>query len=267
MEIRADKITRFLSSLFHDHDRDFAEVLNKANKSSDLQGPMFPVEGERDLSVGRAKGGESGHLGSFPIDEDNRIRPQLRDHMVTPGSTELSQRLSPIPAICQKIDFTGGWKAKGLKHLFDQEDFGSKRAASLGSFRVIEMGPEGQKEVSIQESKQDPLVTKDMGSTGSVFMPGASGHLLTCLLDQSVIHDKKESRMGFDPQMMEELGQSDLCDLFHGPDVLSEEPCEAGKRPVKKGLGQGLDQRRSMGLFARLEKADDIRRENLERRS
>jgi len=170
--------------------------------------------------------------------------------MVTRSSTELSQGLSPIPAICQKIDFTGNRKAKRLKHLFDQKNFSSKRAAPLGSFRVIEMGPEWQKEVSIQESKQDPLVTKDMGSTGSVFMPGTSGHLLTCLLDQGVIHDKKESRMAFDPQMIEELGQSNLCDFFHGPDVLSEESCETGKRSVKKGVCKGLDHGGRMGFFA-----------------
>ena len=267
MEIRADKITRFLPFLFHHHDRDFAEVLNEANKSSDLQGPMFPVEGERDLSVGRAKDGEGRDFGSFPIDEDNRIRPQLRDHMVTPCSTELSQRLSPIPPICQKIDFTGDREAKSLKHLFNQEDFSPKRAASLSSFRMIEMGPERQKEVSIQESKQNPLVTKDMGLTRSLFMPGASGHLFACLLDQGVIHDKKDNGMSFDPQMIEELGQSDLCDLFHGPDVLTEEPCEAGKRPTKKGVCKGLDHGGRMGFFARLKKADDVGRKNLKRRA
>jgi len=27
--------------------------------------------------------------------------------------------------------------------------------------------------------------------------------------------------------MMEELGQSDLCDLFHGPDILSQESSKA----------------------------------------
>ena len=227
MEIGADKITRFLSFLFHDHDRNSAEVLDEANKSSDLQRSMLSVEGERDLSVGRARGGEGSDLGSFPIDEDNGIGPQLRDHMVTPCSTELSQRLSPIPAICQKIDFTGDRKTKCLKHLFDQEDFGSKRAASFGPFRVIEVSPERQKEVLIKESKEDPLVAKDMGFVGSLFMPGAAGHLLSCLLGNGVIHDKKEDRMGFDPQMMEELGQSDLCDLFHGPDILSQESSKA----------------------------------------
>jgi hypothetical protein len=241
MEIGGDKITGLLSFFSHDHDGDLAEFLDEANKSSDLKSSVLSVEGKRDLSVGRMKGREGRHLGSFPVDEDNGIGPQLRDHMVTPCSTELSQRLSPIPAICQKIDFTGDREAKRLKHLFDQEDFGSKRAASFGPFRVIEVGPEGQKEVSIKEGKQDPLVAKDMGFVCSLFMPGTSGHLPACLLSNGIIHDNKEGRMGFDPQMMEELRQSDLCDLFHGPHILSEEPGEAGERSAKKGIGKGLN--------------------------
>jgi hypothetical protein len=227
MEIGGDQITRFLSFFLYHHDGDFAEVLDEANKPSDLKSSVLSVEGKGDLLVGRAKGREGCHLGSFPIDEENGIRPQLRDHIVTPCSTELSQRFSPIPAICQKIDFTGDREAKSLKHLFDQEDFGSKRAASFGPFRVIEVGPEGQKEVLIEESKEDPLVAKDMGFVGSLFMPGTSGHLLACLLGNGVIHDEKKNRIGFDPQLIEELGQSDLCNLFHGPDILSQESSKA----------------------------------------
>jgi hypothetical protein len=260
MEIRANKMARFLSFLFHNHDRDFAEVLNEANKASDLQSSAFSIEVQRDLSVGRAKSGQGGHLSSFAIDEDNSIGPHLRDHMVAPCSTELSQRFSPIPAICQEIGFTGNWEAKRLKHFFDQEDFGSKGATSSGAFGMIEMGPEGQKEVSIQEGKQDPLVTKDMGFTGSIFMPSATRHLLACLLDQGVIHNNEEGGMIFDLQVIEELGQGALCDLFHGPKVLSEESCEAGKRPMEKGVGDGLNHRGRMSFFARLNKADDIGR-------
>jgi hypothetical protein len=227
MEIGGDKITGLLSFFFHDHDRDLAEVLDEANKPSDLKSLLFSIEGDRDLSVGRTKGREGCYFRSFPIEKEDSIGPQLRDHMATPCSTQLSQRFSPIPAVCQKIDFTGDREAKRVKHLFDQEDFGPKRAASSGPFRVIQMSPEGQKEVLIKESKEDPLMAKDMGFVGSLFMPGAAGHLLACLLSNGVIHDKKEDRMGFDPQMMEELGQSDLCDLFHGPDILSQKSSKA----------------------------------------
>jgi len=227
MEISRDKITGLLSFFFYHHDGDFAEVLDEANKPSDLKSSVLSIEGKRDLSVGRAKGQESRYFRSFPIDEDDGIGSQLRDHMITPCSTEMSQRFSPIPAVCQKIDFTGEWEAKRLKHLFDQVNFGSKRATSFSPFRVIEMSPEGQKEVLIKESKEDPLVAKNVGFVCSLFMPGASGHRRACLLSNGVIHDKKEDRMGFDPQMMEELGQSGLCDLFHGPDILSQESSKA----------------------------------------
>jgi hypothetical protein len=227
MEIRTDEITGFLSFFFYENDRDFAEVLDEANEPSDLKSSLLSIEGKRDLSVGRAKGRESCYFGLFPIDEENGIGPQLRDHMVTPCSAELSQRLPPIPAICQKIDFTRDREAKRLEHLFDQEDFGSKGAASFASFRMIEVGPEGQKKVSIKERKQNPLVAEDVGFARPVFMPGASGHLSACLFGDGVIHDKKEDRMGIDSQMMEKLEQSDLCNLFHGPDVFSKESSKA----------------------------------------
>jgi hypothetical protein len=227
MEIRGDKIAGFLSLLFHYHDRHFTEVLDEANKPSDLEGPLLSIEEKRDLSVGRSKGREGGYFSSLPIDEEDGIGSELRDHMITPCSTDLSQRLSPLPAICQKIDFTGDREAKILKHLFNQVNFGSKRAASFGPFRVIEMSPEGQKEVLIKERKEHPLVAEDMGFACPVFMPGTSGHLSTRLFGDGVIHDKKEDRMGIDSQMMEELGQSDLCDLFHGPDVFSKESSKA----------------------------------------
>lgn len=227
MEIRGDKIAGFLSLLFHYHDRNVTEVLDEANKPSDLEGPLLSIGEKRDLSVGRSKGREGGYFSSLPIDEDNGIGSQLRDHMIPPCSTDLSQRLSPIPAVCQKIDFTGDREAKTLKHLFNQLNFGSKGAASFISFRVIEVGPEGQKEVLIKERKEHPLVAEDMGFARPVFMPGTSGHLSACLFGDGVIHDKKEGRMGIDSQMMEELGQSDLCDVFHGPDVFSKEASKA----------------------------------------
>jgi len=205
MEIGGNQITRLLSFFFYDHNGDFAEVLDEANKPSDLKRPLLSIEGKRGLSVGRAEGRESRYFSSFPIDEENRIGPQLRDHMVTPCSTKLSQRLSPIPAICQKIDFTGDWEAKSLKHLFDQEDFGSKRATSFGPFRVIEVGPEGQKKILIEESKEDPLMAKDMGFVSPVFMPGTTGHLLARLLGNRVIHDKEHNGMLSDSQGVKEL--------------------------------------------------------------
>jgi len=112
--------------------------------------------------------------------------------MVTTLPTELGQGLPPIPAICQDVDFTRDREPEALKHLSNQMDFGSKRTTSFGAFGMIEFGPEGQKEVLVEESQEDPLVAKDMGFSRPIFMPATSGHLLACLLGNGVIHDNKE---------------------------------------------------------------------------
>jgi len=65
-------------------------------------------------------------------------------------------------------------------------------------------------------------------------MPGTSWNLFARLLDNCVIHDKKEHGMGFDPQGAEELFHGGLGHLLQGPDVLSKESGEAGQRPMKK---------------------------------
>jgi hypothetical protein len=100
-----------------------------------------------------------------------------------------------------------------------------------------------------------------------IFIPGKSGILLACLLGNGGIHKKKEDGMGFDSQGMEELIQSGLCDLLHGPDVLSQKSGETAKRLVQKARGKGLHHRGSVGFFAQLNEANDKGRENLERRS
>ena len=147
--------------------------------------------------------------------------------MVSILSTKLSQGFPPIPTVCQKIDFTGDREPKSLKHLFDQGDFGLKGTASFSSSSVIEFSPKGQKEVSIEQSRENPLVAKDMGFVSLVLMPSTSWHLLARLFGKGVIHDKKENRMLFNPQGMKKLMQNNLCDLFHCPDIVSEESGEA----------------------------------------
>jgi hypothetical protein len=67
-----------------------------------------------------------------------------------------------------------------------------------------------------------------------ISMPGTSWNLFACLLDNCIIHDKKEHGMGFDSQGVKELLQSGLGHLLQGPDVLSKESGEAGQRPMEK---------------------------------
>ena len=154
--------------------------------------------------------------------------------MITTLSANLSQLLHPIPTIRQKVDFTRDRELKGLEHLFGHGNLGLKRTPSLRSFRMIEFGPEGQKKVLIEQGREDPLVAKDKGFLGMIAMPGTSGNLFACLLDDRVIHDKKEHGMGFDMQGVKELFQGGLNHFFQEPDVLSEESGEAGQRPMKK---------------------------------
>jgi len=154
--------------------------------------------------------------------------------MVTILLTKLSQFFCPIPAIRQKIEFTTGRESKGLERLFGHGDLGLERATSLGSFRVIEFGPEGQKKVLIEQGRKDPLVAKDVGLLSMISMPSTFRNLFATLLDDCVIHDKKQGRMSFDMQGMEKLFQSSLGNFLQGPDRLSKESGEAGQRPMKK---------------------------------
>jgi hypothetical protein len=73
MEIGGDKIAGLLSFFFYHHDGHFAEVLDETNKPGDLKGSLFSIEGNRDLSVGGAKGREGCYFSSFPIEEKNGI--------------------------------------------------------------------------------------------------------------------------------------------------------------------------------------------------
>jgi len=187
--------------------------------------------------------------------------------MVATLSAKQGQFLRPIPTIHQKIDFTRDGKSKGLEHPFGQSDFGLKGTTSFGPFRMIEFGPERQKKIFIKQGREDPLVAKDKGLLSVISMPGTSWNLLPCFLSNGVIHDKKEDGLGFDPQSMEELIQSGLCNLLHGPDVLSQESGETGKRSMQKRMAKGLNHRRRVDFFTQLDEANNKGRENLERRS
>jgi hypothetical protein len=154
--------------------------------------------------------------------------------MVTVLSTNLSQLLRPIPTIGQKIDLARDRELKGLERLFDHGNLRLKWTPSLRPLRMIEFGPKGKKKVLIEQGKEDPLVAKDISLLSMISMPSASWNLFATLLNDRVIHDKEEHAMGFDPQGMEELLQGDPSHLLHGPDILSKESGETGKRPMKK---------------------------------
>jgi hypothetical protein len=108
-------------------------------------------------------------------------------------------------------------------------------------------------------------MAKDIGHILSmIFMPGTPRDFLACLLDQGVIDNKEQDRLGFDSQGREELMQSGFDNLFHSPDVLPQEPGETGEGSVKKGTRNRLNHRRRVNFFAQLNEAHNEGREHFE---
>ena len=111
-------------------------------------------------------------------------------------------------------------------------------------------------------------MAKDVGHVLSmIFMPSTPRDCSPGLLDQGVIENKEQDRLGFDLQGGEELIQSRFDDLFDSPDVLSQEPGETAEGSMKKGTRNRLNHRRGMNFFAQLNESQDEGREHFEGRS
>jgi hypothetical protein len=120
-----------------------------------------------------------------------------------------------------------------LKHPLGQSDFGPEATASFGPFGVIESSSEGQKSLFIEQSRQNPLVAKDVRQVlGMILIPSTTGNLLSRFLEDCIIQEEKDDRAGFNPESMEEFLQSNLQDLIHGPGIFPQEAGEARERPV-----------------------------------
>jgi hypothetical protein len=100
-----------------------------------------------------------------------------------------------------------------------------------------------------------------------ILMPTPSRDLLARLLDEGVVHDKKEDIPDPNPQPLEELMQGGFRNLLHGPDILSQESSETGEGSVQKRKAKGLNHGGRVGFFTQLDKADDKRGEDFERKS
>jgi len=188
--------------------------------------------------------------------------------MIATFSTDQNQRFGPVPAISQDIELTGDRQCKGSEDLLSHGDFGLKGAATPRPFRMIELGPQGQKKIFEEQGREDPLMAKDIGHVlGMILMPPTAGNLLACLFNQAIIHDKKEDIPGGDPQGLEELMEGGLCNLFHRPNALAQESSEAGEGSSQERTSKGLDHGRSVDFFPQLDETDDKGREDFERRS
>jgi len=229
IKIRTDQINGFLPLLFYDDHCHFSQILDVPNELGNLESLGFPIHEKGNLSIGRSEGQQGRHLRLFPMHPKDGSGSELRDHMIATRPTDFDQCFRPVPTIGQHVEFTRDRESKLFKDSFRQVNLRLEVTTSLGRFRVIEFGPEGEKKVLIEQSKEDPLVAKDIGFLSMISVPGTSGNLFSCLLGNRVIHDKKDDGMGFDPQGMEELFQSGLGHFLHGPDVLSKESGEAGQ--------------------------------------
>jgi hypothetical protein len=99
-------------------------------------------------------------------------------------------------------------------------------------------------------------VAKDIGHIlGMIFMPSTPGDFLACLLDQGVIDNKEQDRLGFDSQGIEELVQGGFHNFLYRPDVLPQEPGETREGSVKKGARKGLNHGRCVNFLAQLDEA------------
>jgi len=187
--------------------------------------------------------------------------------MVATPSTDPNQGFGPIPAISQHIEFTGDWQSKDSDDLLGQDDFALKGTTPSRPFRMIKLGPQGQKKLLVEQGRQNPLVAKAAGLLGMVPMPTTARDLLACLFNQAVIHDKKEDIPGRDPQRLEELTQGDLPNLLRRPNTLSQESSKTRERSPQERMGHRLYHGGGVDFFAQLNEADDKGREDLKRRS
>ena len=218
-----------LFAFFLDHDHgDCAQVFDEADEFGNLDGFLFAVQWQANLSIGPWVCLKVPDLGSFPVEENDRIGLKLRDHVIASAPADLNQFLRPIPAISDNIEFAREGKRKISDHVLGNRYFGTEAAASLGGLAMIESGPKGQKKVLVKQGRKDPLVTKDIGHIVSmILVPRAAGDLFSTLLGDGIIDDKKDHATGFDSKGIEEPPQGDLGQLLLGPGVLAEESGEA----------------------------------------
>ena len=141
MNIRADEANRFLSFFLHHNDGHLPHTLNVPNQLGDTEGFGFSLYEQGDLSEGRNEIQKACHVRFLPMNPENGIGFELRNHMIATLSTHQTQRFGPVPAIGQDIEPTRDRQCKGSDDLLSQGEFGLKGAATPRPFRMIELGP------------------------------------------------------------------------------------------------------------------------------
>jgi len=228
MDTGRDQIVGFFAFFFHHDHGDCAQVFDDSDEFGNLDGFLFAVQWQADLPIGPWVCLKVRELGSFTVEDNDRVGLKLRDHVIASAPTDLNQFLCPIPTIGDNIEFAREGKLKISDHVFGNGYFGTKATASFGSLRMIESGPKGQKKVLVNQGRKDPLVTKDIGPIVSmVLVPRAAGDLFPTLLGDGIIDNEKGHTTGSDSKGIEELPQGGLGQVLVGPGVLAEESGEA----------------------------------------
>ena len=143
MEMGTDQIDRFLTLFLHDHDSDFPEIFDLTDDPGDPELFCFSIEKNRDLPIRRSDREQGRDLCLVPVNPEDRIGFELRDHMIATCSAHPDQGLSPVPTVGQQIEPARNRQDEFLNNLFGQYDFRLKRTASSRTLGMIEFGPEG----------------------------------------------------------------------------------------------------------------------------
>ena len=111
-------------------------------------------------------------------------------------------------------------------------------------------------------------MAKDIGHVLSmVFMPATSWDMVACLVNERIIDNKIEDRLGRKSQYTEELLQRRLGHLLCSPTVLAQKPGKAWEGSMQERKREGLHHGRSVNFFTQLDETDDEGCKEFKRRS
>jgi hypothetical protein len=101
---------------------------------------------------------------------------------------------------------------------------------------------------------------------GVVFIPSTSRNFLSGLFMDGIVQKEKKRRSGFDAKGLEEPLNRQVHDFVDLPMILPQEAGKAGEGLGQEDCTDRLNHGGGVCLFSKLNKADDIGRENFERR-
>jgi hypothetical protein len=175
------------------------------------------MSGKGDLSIRRNETQENSHKGVFIIYQKDRVGFELGNQWITIISTETNQWFGQVSNIGQHTEFTRDGEHQYSDHFLDKGDFDLKGAAPPIPFWMIELGPQRQKEVLVEQCKNHPLEVQYTGIFGIIPMPTIAWNFLAYLFHQDIIHDQKHHLPSHNLHWLEEVIQSYLGDFLHSP--------------------------------------------------